>query len=93
MQALPVLIHYVGDEQHFRPGPHGNSKHETSLQTPFQKTLPSLITTMKKGLQDHDPAKFYKGAGQFGYKPRNSKQCSNFKQVYIHFNTLFYEIN
>ena len=74
---LPVLIQYIGDQDYYKPGPHGNAKRN---KVPFERSKPSTLDAIKKALIDKNPSDVYKNSSQ-ELKPRNLKQCQNIKAV------------
>lgn len=77
MQSVPCLIHYIGDNHGFEPGPHGNSK--TSSRG-FQRTHPSIMQSIKTKCQNQNAHIVYKESKQ-ACKPRDQKQCQNMRYV------------
>lgn len=74
---MPVLIHYLGDEQNMEPGPHGNVKDKETAPG-YQRTLPSIFEQMKIATKDRDPRKAYIS---YQGEARNLKQVQNIRYV------------
>lgn len=72
-----VLIHYIGNEEGFKPGPHGNCK-DKDCNVSFQPTLPSILNQLKQKVNSASAHIVYK---EKNHKSRNLKQCQNLKYV------------
>ena len=85
---LVTLVHYLGDENMVIHFPHRSSKEE--LQTPFIRTAPSYLNSLREKVQGQQPSRIYKEEvatvlSRVGPEyvptaaPRNMKQLRNLR--------------
>lgn len=77
-QDLPVLVQYIGDQDQYPPGQHGNAKKDSGRD--YQRTLPSTLKSLNDRLEKDGASTVYRQS-KLDLKPRNMKQCQNIKQV------------